>query len=250
MTEHLKGLSDFHCHLDLFPDIETAIAQRERDAVFTLAVTTTPKAFPRNKELAECTQYVRAAVGLHPQLVDKRSHEIDLFAELLPNTRYVGEIGLDAGPQFYRFFEKQKSVFDQILQLCAHAGDKILSIHSVRTAKIVLDMIEARLPRTRRKFVLHWFTGSASDARRAVECGAFFSVNTAMLSSERGRKLIVALPRDRLLTETDAPFIRGDDGNSSVPATYVVRNELAALYGVHRDEISAQISFNLGELLS
>src|SRR5438034_7886507 len=100
----ISGLVDFHCHLDLYPDHAAAVDRCESDGVFTLAVTTTPRAWPRNQELAAPTRHVRAALGLHPQLVHERAQEIDLWEELLPKTRYVGEVGLDAGPRFYKSF--------------------------------------------------------------------------------------------------------------------------------------------------
>ena len=62
-------LVDFHCHLDLYPDHAAAVEECERLGVFTLAVTTTPRAWPRNHQLATATRHVRAALGLHPQLV-------------------------------------------------------------------------------------------------------------------------------------------------------------------------------------
>lgn len=117
MSTH--ALIDFHCHLDLYPDHVQAIADCERERVFTLAVTTTPKAWTRNHELTKDTKYVRAALGLHPQLVGQRAQEIGLWEELLPQTRYVGEVGLDAGPRFYRSFEAQKAVFERVLTACA-----------------------------------------------------------------------------------------------------------------------------------
>ena len=73
---------DFHCHLDLYPDHAAAIAQAEAASVFTLTVTTTPKAWPRNRELTEGTRYVRAALGLHPQLVAERAGELRLWERI------------------------------------------------------------------------------------------------------------------------------------------------------------------------
>ena len=91
MTErNTSRLIDFHCYLDPYPDHAAAVSQREREGVFTLTVTKTPKAFPRNKELAVPTKHVRAALGLHPQLVAERSHELAIWKEYLPSTRYVG----------------------------------------------------------------------------------------------------------------------------------------------------------------
>ncbi|WP_205414901.1 TatD family hydrolase, partial [Klebsiella pneumoniae] len=69
-------------------------------------------------------------------------------------------VGLDAGPRFFKSLDAQKRVFQHILQRCAQAGDKIITVHSVRAVKIVLDFIEAYLPLGRGKIVLHWFTGT------------------------------------------------------------------------------------------
>ena len=55
-----QGLIDFHCHLDLYPDHVAAVQEAETAGVFTLAVTTTPKAWPRNHELTRGTKHVRA----------------------------------------------------------------------------------------------------------------------------------------------------------------------------------------------
>ena len=204
-------LVDFHCHLDLYPDHATAVSQREREGVFTLTVTTTPKAWPRNRQLADATRNVWAALGLHPQLVAQRGHEISLWRELLPQTRYVGEVGLDAGPRHYKSFEQQKEVFEEILSACAAEGNKILSVHSVRSSKVVLDMIEKHLPPTQGRVVLHWFTGTASEAHRASDLGCYFSVNSAMLTTEKRRKLVQSFRIDRVLTETDGPFTEPDN---------------------------------------
>ena len=77
MTEatHTAGV-DFHCHLDLYPDFEAAIAKAEAARIYTLTVTTTPKAWPRNYELTRHTRFVRAALGLHPQLIAERADEL------------------------------------------------------------------------------------------------------------------------------------------------------------------------------
>lgn len=202
---------DFHTHLDLYPDLARAIATCDRKRVATLAVTTTPKAFERNVELSSDSDFVRVGLGLHPQLVAQRHHEIDLFEALLPRTRYVGEVGLDRGPAHYRSFELQRSIFARVLRACAEDGGKILSLHSVRATKPVLDMLDEHLPPDRARVVLHWFNGSRTDVRRAVERGCYFSINEGMLRSVNGERVLRDIPKDRVLTETDGPFIvRGD----------------------------------------
>ena len=172
--EASANLIDFHCHLDLFPDFEEMVAATEAAGIKTLTVTTTPRAFPRNLEITKKTQHVRAALGLHPQLIKERASEFTLFSDLLSQTRYVGEVGLDASPVHYGSFGQQQKIFRKILQLCAEAGGKILSIHSVRSATKVIDLLESELPAERGRAVLHWFSGSASEAVRAVAAGCYF----------------------------------------------------------------------------
>ena len=246
----MRTLVDFHCHLDLYPNHSAAVEQCEREGVFTLAVTTTPKAWPRNHELSSRTSHVRAALGLHPQLVAERGHEIALWRELLPRTRYVGEVGLDAGPRFYSSFDQQTAVFREVLLACAAASDKILTVHSVRATKIVLDMIEAHLPAARGKVVLHWFNGTASEIRRAVDLGCYFSVNAEMLANEKRRVMNLAFPLERILTETDGPFTQtGGRPTEPVDVWHAVK-ALAALHKVDVEEMGRRIGANLQTLLT
>jgi len=244
------ALIDFHCHLDLYPDHVQAIADCERERVFTLAVTTTPMAWARNHELTKDTKYVRAALGLHPQLVGQRAQEIGLWEELLPQTRYVGEVGLDAGPRFYRSFEAQKAVFERVLTACARAGDKVLTIHSIRAAKTVLDMLEQHLPARRGTAVMHWFTGSQSEARRAVDLGCYFSINHEMLASAKHAELVRTLPLDRLLTETDGPFTSSDDRPARPTDVSAAVVQLAQLLGRPKDAVAELLLSNLRNIVT
>jgi TatD DNase family protein len=246
----MLALVDFHCHLDLYPDLDAAVKEAEDAGVYTLAVTTTPKAWPRNFDLTRLTRHVRAGLGLHPQLVAERHAEIALWESYLPQTRYVGEVGLDAGPQYYRSFDLQKEVFERILKQCATAGGKVLSVHSVRAATPVLDLVEACLPADRGQVVLHWFTGSKAEARRATELGCYFSINAAMMTKERGRDLIATLPLERLLTETDGPFTQVS-GRPARPADVeTTLDTLANLRGVTSEVAAEKVRTNLRTLLN
>ena len=244
----VNQLVDYHCHIDLYPDHARAMRECDTDGIATLAVTTTPRAWERNIELASTTQNVRVALGLHPQLVANRAHEISLWDELLPRSRFVGEVGLDASPRFYRSFEKQKDIFQHILRACSRSGDKILSIHSVRTAKFVLDMIEKDLPEARSKAVLHWFTGNAKEMKRAVDLGCYFSINAAMLAGEKKAKLVADMPLDRILTETDGPFTQTGSRASKPADVVMVVGHLAKLHKTTEAEMIATIVKNLHRL--
>ena len=201
-------LFDTHCHLDLYPDYDNVIDQIERSRVYTISVTNTPSVFRRSSQIAERARFVRTAVGLHPELVGQRYRELDLFTELLGETRYVGEVGLDFVSQDLRDRDLQKKAFATILERCADYGDKFITVHSRRAAGEVVDMVGNAYPGT---VVLHWFSGSSKVLERALEYGLLLSVNPAMLASEKGRQLVAKIPLDRLLTETDGPFVKVGD---------------------------------------
>jgi len=250
MTDSVKPVGvDFHCHLDLYPDHEAAIARAEAARVYTLSVTTTPKAWPRNYDLTRNTRYVRAALGMHPQLVAERVDELPLWERHLHETRYVGEVGLDAGPRFYKSLELQKHVFRTILERCGDAGGKILSVHSLRSVPVVLDMIEQYLPRDRGVVVLHWFTGSKSEARRAAALGCYFSVNVEMTRSDRGCALIADLPMGRILPETDGPFTRINGRPTEPPDIWGAVDAIGRIRNVPVGEIASAVQANLQALV-
>lgn len=246
----LASLVDFHCHLDLYPDYAEAIADCERAGIYTLAVTTTPQAWPRNRELTSKTKFVRAALGLHPQLVAERGHEISLWESYLPEARYIGEVGIDAGPRYFRSLQRQKEVFERVLQCCANAGDKILSVHSVRAATLVLDLIAAHLPRERGRTVLHWFTGTSAEVDRALGLGCLFSVNLEMVQKKSHRNWISQVPLDSLLTETDGPFTHREGRHSRSSDVVQVIEEIARIRELEPAALRRTIAANLRRLVT
>ena len=239
---------DFHCHIDLYPDQRGVIEECDSERVATLAVTTTPKAWRRNQELAASSEQVRVALGLHPHLIAERAGELPLFESLLEQARYVGEVGLDAGPRFYASFPEQERVFARILAACAEQGGKILSVHSVRAVSKVLGHLEARLAPDRGRVVLHWFTGTAAEAKRASELGCYFSVNSEMLRSPKHRSLVAKLPQERLLTETDGPFLASGDRGARPPDVADTVSVLAGVLDMSAVAVEALILQNLSNL--
>lgn len=236
---------DLHTHLDLYPDLDAAIAECDKRDTATLTVTNTPGTFLRNKDAASGSGFVRVGLGMHPQHVAKRRDEIELFEKLLPGASYVGEVGLDAGPRHCGSFDVQRLAFERVLKACARERGKILSVHSVRAANAVLDMIEEHLPREAGKIVLHWFSGSADDLKRAIDLGCFFSVNEAMLASGKGRRTVAEIPMRRMLTETDGPFVQR--GNAPVRPGDVGRaiDGIAEIKRKTHDEIRKETLRNL-----
>lgn len=195
---------DMHCHLDLYREPKAKIEEIARHRAYVLSVTTTPAAWPQTAYLARGVKRVQTALGLHPQLARERLGELALFDRLLPEARYVGEVGLDGSPDCKAFWSEQQQAFTHILASCARLGGRVLTVHSRAAAGPVLDALERQ--RGCGTAILHWFSGTARQLDRAVELGCWFSVGPAMLRSAKGRALTARMPMDRVLTETDGPF--------------------------------------------
>lgn len=245
----MGSLVDFHCHLDLYPDFEALVNECEQLAIYTLAVTTTPRAWPKNKQVASGKKYVRAALGLHPQLVATHHEEIGLWERYLPEATYIGEIGLDASPQYAHSLLDQKFIFERMLKACDEQGGKVLSIHSVRTASLVLDIIERNLDLRRNAVVLHWFTGSGSDAKRAASMGCYFSVNARMLASPKGMAVLASVPSSQILTETDGPFTASGNAPSRPRDVVECLSAIASKFATTEEDVKVQVRTNLIKML-
>ena len=239
---------DFHAHLDLYPDPVATTKECIDRRLFVLSVTTTPSAWSGTAALAKDVARIRTALGLHPQLANERQGELPLFEELLPRSRYVGEIGLDGGPELKSTWTVQHRVFTQILRLCDAAGGRILTIHSRRAATPVLEALASTA--NAGVAVLHWFSGSKSELRRAIDQGCWFSVGPAMLASEKGRAITAAMPPSRVLTESDGPFAQVDGRPVSPWDTAMAERTLAAIWGVSEDDVRDRLMENLRRLTS
>ena len=242
------SLVDFHCHLDLYDDFANMVDECEEKQIHTLTVTTTPYAWPKNCELTKNKKYVRAALGLHPQLVHERPNDFQVWKKYLLETRYIGEVGLDSGPRFYKSLEQQKFIFQEVLRLSAEVGKKILTVHSVRSVPTVLNMIEEHIAGSSCRVVLHWFTGSISDARRAIDLGCYFSVNAEMSKTQRHIDLLNIFPIDRILTETDGPFTQqGSKPTRPGDVVHAVK-KIASVRNLDQAELTSKILSNLRSL--
>ena len=143
---------------------------------------------------------------MHPQLIVDRCWEINLFLRLAKGSRFIGEVGLDFNTGFVTSKELQINCFRKIAKICAKEGGKILSIHSVKASGAVIEELMAADTFSNNACIFHWFTGTATERKKAIEAGGWFSINSKMLRTKRGQDTIKALPSSRILLETDAPF--------------------------------------------
>lgn len=241
------ALIDFHCHLDLYPDPAAVIRRAVRDGVYVLSVTTTPSAFEGTAALAPPRGRIRTALGLHPELAAARQNELPLFFKLLGQTSYVGEVGLDGSPAHRATLDLQARILVAILDACAAAGGKTISLHSRGATDLLMDLIEFE-PQAGR-FVLHWFSAKPATVKRAADLGCWFSIGAAMLASKTGRAAVDAMPADRIVPETDGPFGR-IEGRSAFPwETMTTYRALAAARGNPVEQIERELTDNFRALV-
>lgn len=154
--------------------------------------------------------FVKLAVGLHPWWVSadecRLAEELRAFDSALPETRYVGEVGLDFSKRRIATRNAQLCAFRHIANACAKDGGKVLSIHCVKAYDDVLSILDNSGCFVSCACIFHWFSGSFPQLAQAVDAGCSFSVGLRMLETKRGREYAKAIPLQKLLLETDAPF--------------------------------------------
>lgn len=188
----------------MFDDPAKIIAQIEAEKIYTIAVTNVPEVFTHTQSLIRECKYIKSALGFHPELAYQYKHQLPLFIDLLKETRYIGEVGLDNYKKSKEDFLEQRKVFEKVISVCHDAGNKILTIHSRRAEKEVISMIGSKFSG---KVIWHWYSGPLREIEYVIANGFYFSINYAMTLSDNGKKIIERIPIDRLLLETDGPFI-------------------------------------------
>jgi len=201
-------LFDMHCHLDFLDDPRGfALAAAERGLGF-FSATVEPVGYLAARAGLSDASNVYVGVGLHPWWVnDGRCGmaDVDAVCELLAETRFVGEIGIDLGKRCAASRDAQVAAFGCIAAACAQAGGKVLTVHAVRAGDAVLDALERTGCLANNRVIFHWYSDTSEALWRAVRAGCYFSVNARMLATRRGREYARILPGERLLLETDLP---------------------------------------------
>ena len=236
---------DFHCHLDLYKNPMTIFDEVKRRKVRVLAVTTSPRAYLKTSQYFNNTDCVSVALGFHPELVVDRKNEVNLFMEQVPKCKYIGEVGIDGTGRNRNTYSMQKRFFyDMLCEAEKHHG-RIISIHSRCAVKDVLECIEKCL--NKNVPIMHWFTGNVKELQRALSLGCWFSINPKMCYSKTGKDIIMRIPLNKILPETDAPFTE-KSGIRYMPWDTEVIEFLAVQYGKSIIEIKNQMENNLQEI--
>jgi len=259
----MPELSDTHCHVNLpeFEQDRQMVFERARDAgVNRLLIPGVDlKSSALAVELAESTPGVFAAVGVHPHYARSwREGSAAALRSLAKSPRVVaiGEIGLD----YYRNLspqDVQRVAFEAQLELAAELSLPVV-IHQRESIGDILDTLEwhrRQLPDEllMRPGVLHAFSGDARAASSALEKGFYLGVAgpVTFRNADDLRALISGVRHDRLLIETDSPYMAPTPyrGRRNEPM-YVkyVAEQLALLFGLDLTRIGQVTSGNADRL--
>ncbi|NOV23411.1 hydrolase TatD [Cupriavidus necator] len=238
---------DLHCHLDLYPDALKLLPEVAKRNQFTLVVTTSPRAWVATSRVFAGHENVKVALGLHPEIAERKANERDLLLSSVAQAPFIGEVGLDGSPRFRSSLPLQHEILEAVIAECERQGGRIISLHSRGAATEVLNVLE-RHPSVG-KPILHWFSGTSRELQRAIELGCWFSVGPAMLSGAKGRELLSKMPAERVLPETDGPFATV---NKAPLMPWQAEDIVPVLTHVWReptDVVNAKLASNLARLL-
>jgi TatD DNase family protein len=247
-------LIDSHCHLD-FPDLAS-----ERDALLARAgaagvelmvtISTRVRRFDELRAIVEAHDNVFCSVGTHPH---HAAEEPDVTADELvalarhPKVVAIGEAGLD-----YHYDNSPREAQEKGFRThiaAARATGLPLVIHARDADADVARILEEEAARGTFSFVLHCFTGAPELARRGIALGGFVSFSGVLTFKNSGalRDVAQQVPLDRLLVETDAPYLAPEPlrGRTNEPANVVhTAARLAAVREMSVDEMAQVTSEN------
>jgi TatD DNase family protein len=251
-------LIDHHCHLD-FPafaaDLDVIVGRaRIAGVAMFVSISTRIRRFDGLRAIAERYPQVFCSIGTHPHYAhEELDVPVDEIVRLAqhPKVVAIGEAGLD---YFYDNSPREAQVKGLHNHIAASQATGLpLVIHARDADTDVAAILEEEMAKRPFPAVLHCFTGGAELARRALEIGVYVSFSGILTfkKSEALREIASSVPLDRLLVETDAPYLAPGKfrGKRNEPA-YVVETarELANLKGVSEAELARATTENFFRL--
>jgi len=236
---------DTHCHIDLYPKPMDIVNASERLGLITIGMTNLPSHFEMGLPHILGFKKVRLALGLHPLLATQHSKELPLFYKNINKTSYIGEVGLDFSREGFQTKQLQLNSFKNVLEAVSDKN-KILSIHSRRAEKEVFNLLkEYKI----KNAIFHWYSGAIKLIDQIANNGYFFSINPEMVKSENGRKIILRIPKELLLTESDGPYIQYENKIIVPKDIIAVIDYLSVLYNEDRKAVEERIDSNFKRLI-
>jgi TatD DNase family protein len=253
-------LVDSHCHLD-FPEFAPqldAVVARAHDAGVGVCVTigTRLSGFARVHEIAERFPNIYCSVGVHPH--DGETEPLDGAAPLLKRAKLakvvgIGETGLD---YYYEHAPRQAQIANFRAHIAAARETRLpLIVHTRDADDDTISVLREEMDKGAFTGVIHCFTGTRRLAEASLALGFFISASgiATFKKSDELRAVLRDVPLDRLLVETDAPFLAPMPlrGKTNEPS-FVVHTAaaMAALKGVTPEQLAQTTTDNFFRLFT
>lgn len=254
-------LVDSHAHLDfdVFDADRAAVIRSAFDdgvrIILNICLGPEKEKFEKSLAIAELHPDIYAAVGVHPHDADRMT---DSCMELLqaytanPKVVCIGEIGLD---YYYDHSDRKRQVevFGNLLDL-AIKNNLPVSIHTRNAFEDTYRLLAEKKVFERVGGIIHCFTGTASEAEKFLNLGAYISFSGVVTFKKAASiaESAKVVPLDRLLIETDSPYLSPEPhrGKRNEPMfVRYVANALAAIHGTTTERIGSACHDNLKKLL-
>jgi len=253
---------DSHCHLD-DPDFDSdreAVIERARafgvSSLLTIGGASGPDSMAASVPLADAHDWIWTAAGIHPHEASKaEQRHFDELRRLVSHPRFVaiGEIGLD---YYYDHSPRdvQQRVLVRQLELARELKLPVI-IHCRDAWSDLRDLVRRHWQSAGLGGILHCFSGTREDAFELMDAGFLvsFAGNVTFKKAESLRAVAREIPLDRLLTETDSPYLAPVPyrGKRNEPAFVAeVTRQLAQVHGVSDEEVGAQAVKNFARFAS
>lgn len=249
---------DSHCHLDydVFQDDFEGMLQNAHahDVAYMMTIGVSLEKMPNVIAAAEKSPRIFATAGIHPHEADKLSdtEESHIYQTLLDYTKHpkivgIGETGLD---YFYEYSARdlQKKCFAIHIKVAGATGLPLI-IHTRDADDDMISILQKTQTEKPYPFLIHCFSSTQRLADACLEMGGYVSISgiVTFKKAESLREIVKNLPLDRVLVETDSPYLAPipHRGKRNEPAfTAFVAKECAMLMGVSLEELSRQTTQN------
>lgn len=249
-------LVDSHCHINFEPlrDDEQGVIQRARElgVEYMLCVSVDMEGFPEVLGLARKYPFIFASVGVHPNHQEGREPDVTELVELAgdENVVAIGETGLD----YFRSsgdMTWQKERFVRHIHAGIESGRPLI-IHTREAASDTMDILEAERA-SECGGVMHCFAEDWETAKRALDIGFYISFSGIVTFKNAAdmREVAKKVPMDRLLVETDSPYLAPVPmrGKTNEPGfTRYVANTITDVKGIPIEEVERQTTENFFSL--
>jgi TatD DNase family protein len=227
--------------IDAHAHIKTSVSQRDLADLGSFVVAVTREQTEWEPALRRQDELTVWGIGVHPGMTEEIARfDPDVFAEALDRALFVGEVGLDGKAEAPS--AAQRAVFDRVLVAVAQRPRPV-TIHSRSASR---DVLKALRKTPIAAPILHWWRGSESETKEAIEMGCFFSLNGA---EARRPKVLKFLPPERVLTETDFPYSKGIDPKARQPAAVAtIESALMQEWSLDELELRRRLWRNLSAL--